>query len=54
MHYLVQDVIFIALVLIGFLALYQGAQNLLRRLIRYQQNHPSSANIALRDMNRPP
>lgn len=54
MHYLVQDVIFISLVLIGFLALFQGTQRLLKRLTRQPRNRPSSMKLAVRDIKLPP
>lgn len=37
MHYLVQDVIFISLVLMGFLAIFQGAQFLMRWIDKHRK-----------------
>jgi len=54
MHHLVQDVIFISLVLIFFLALFQGAQILMRRFVEYRSRPEAPAPLALRDMNSPP
>jgi hypothetical protein len=54
MHYLVQDVIFISLVLIAFLALFQGAQMLMRRLDEARKKHGAAEKVALHDLENQP
>ena len=54
MHHLVQDVIFISLVLIFFLVIFQGAQLLMRWLIEYRTKPAAAAKLALRDMKKQP
>ena len=54
MHHLVQDVIFISLALIFFLALFQGAQRLMRSFVEYRSKPEAPAPLALRDVNNPP
>ncbi|MET1113911.1 MAG: hypothetical protein ABWY08_03000 [Comamonas sp.] len=54
MHYLVQDVIYISLVLMGFLAIFQGAQILMRRLDGYRKKPKALETVALHDMKNQP
>lgn len=50
MHHLVQDVIFISLALIAFLAIFQGAQILMRRLDGYRKKCAAAEKVALHDL----